>query len=106
MPSKKRRYEVTLPVAFNNGRPVPRKWFGKALREVVDRFGGGKLQPHPSEGEWRHEGTLYHDRSVQLIVDVPDTRGNRRWMREFRERWKVQLKQIRLWLVSYRIEIE
>jgi hypothetical protein len=93
-------------MAFNDGRPVPRKWLGKALREVVEQFGGGKLRPQSSEGEWKHEGIIYQDRSVELIVDVPDTPKNRRWMRAFRERWRVQLKQIELWLVSYRIEIE
>src|SRR5438094_5255552 len=68
-----RRFEVMLPVAFNDRRPVPRKWFGNALREVVDRFGGGILQPQPLEGEWRYEGTMYHDKHLKLVVDVPDT---------------------------------
>lgn len=84
MRSKKRRYEVTLPVAFNDGRPVPKKWFGNALRELVEQFGGVSFQPHPSEGEWLHEGIIYRDKSVKIIVDAPDTIKNRRWMKAFK----------------------
>jgi len=27
-------------------------------------------------------------------------------MRQFKERWKVRLEQVELWMVSYRIEVE
>jgi hypothetical protein len=37
---------------------------------------------------------------------VPDTAKNRRWMKEFKGRWKKRLEQLDLWLVSYRIEVE
>jgi hypothetical protein len=105
MPSKKRRYEVMLPVAFNDGRPVPKKWFGKALRELVEQFGGVSFQSQPSEGEWLHEGIVYRDKHVKITVDVPDSPKNRRWMREFKERWRFQLKQIELWMVTYLVEV-
>jgi hypothetical protein len=101
-----RRFEVMLPVAYNDGRPVPKRWFGNALREVVDRFDGGMLHPQPVEGEWRYEGNVYRDKHLKLLVDVPDTSENRQWMRAFKQRWKAKLEQLELWMVSYRIEVE
>jgi len=43
---------------------------------------------------------------VRLFVDVPDMPKNRAWMKEFKARWKKKLKQLEIWMVSYRIEIE
>jgi hypothetical protein len=43
---------------------------------------------------------------VRITVDVPDTVENRRWMKEFKARWKTTLEQLELWMVSYRIDVE
>jgi hypothetical protein len=39
-------------------------------------------------------------------VDIADISENRQWMRQFKERWKVRLEQLELWMVSHRIEVE
>jgi hypothetical protein len=49
---------------------------------------------------------IYRDNLARLLVEIPDTATNRQWMRQFKERWRVRLKQIELWMVSYRIEVE
>ena len=55
---------------------------------------------------WRHAGVAYRDNLVKVVVDVPDTIRNRKWMKAFKGRWKGRLEQLELWMVSYRIEIE
>ena len=40
------------------------------------------------------------------VVDVPDLVKNRRWMKQFKERWKTRLEQLELWMISYRIDVE
>ena len=42
----------------------------------------------------------------ESIADVPDTVKNRKWMKEFKARWKSRLDQLEIWMVSYRIDIE
>ncbi|MEW6208817.1 MAG: hypothetical protein AB1631_10655 [Acidobacteriota bacterium] len=106
MSSKWRRYEVLLPLQFNDGREVPGEWLADAVLEIVDQFGAASYETQKVEGHWRHGGVLYRDNLVRLIVDVPDAVKNRRWMKEFKERWKEKLEQLELWVVSYRIEIE
>ena len=49
---------------------------------------------------------LYRDNLVRLVVDVPDLVEHRRWMREFKDRWKTRLDQLELWLVSYVIDVD
>ena len=106
MSSKWRRYEVLLPTQFNDGREVPSDWLVDALLEIVDHFGAASYETQKVEGHWRHAGVLYRDSLVKVVVDVPDNKENRQWLKAFRDRWKEKLEQIELWLVSYRIEIE
>ena len=50
--------------------------------------------------------TLFRDDLALLVVDVPDTATNRRWMKAFKKRWKQRLEQLEIWMVSYPINIE
>jgi hypothetical protein len=106
MSSKWRRYEVLFPLEFNDGRSVPAEWLAEAVLEVVDHFGAVSYETQKVEGHWRQGGVLYRDNLVRLVVDVPDLKDNRDWMRELKERWKTKLEQLELWMVSYLIDIE
>lgn len=106
MGSKWRRFEVLLPVQFNDGRDVPAEWLAEAVLEVVEHFGAASYETQKVEGHWRHAGAIYRDNLVKIVVDVADTSQNRNWIKDFRNRWKVKLDQLELWLVSYRITVE
>jgi hypothetical protein len=49
---------------------------------------------------------VYRDDLVRLLIDLPDSAKNRRWMKLFKQRWKAKLEQLELWMVSYPITIE
>lgn len=104
--TKSRRFEVMLPLQFNDGEAVPQEWIGEAIMEIVDHFGFASFETQVIQGLWRHRGTLYQDQLVRIVIDLSDTAKNRKWMQGFRKRWKERLKQIELWMVSYPIDIE
>ncbi|MBU4272312.1 MAG: hypothetical protein KKE86_06500 [Planctomycetes bacterium] len=106
MSSNWRRFEVLLPLQFNDGREVPPEWLADAVLEVVDQFGAASYETQKVEGHWRHGGITYRDNLVRLVVDIPDSDENRNWMKEFKARWKTKVEQVELWMVSYRIDIE
>jgi hypothetical protein len=106
MSSRWRRFEVLLPLRFNDGREVPGEWIAEAVLEIVDHFGAASYETQKVEGHWRHSGILYRDDLVRIVVDVADSPRNRQWMRQFKNRWKVRLEQLELWMVSCRIDIE
>jgi hypothetical protein len=106
MSSKWRRYEVLLPLQFNDGRDVPAEWLGEAVLEVVARFGAASYETQRVEGHWSSAGVVYRDNLARLVVDLPDILANRRWMKLFKQRWKAKLQQLELWMVSYGINIE
>ena len=106
MSSRWRRFEVLLPLQFNDGREVPPEWLAEAVLEIVDHFGAASYETQKVEGHWRQGGVVYRDSLVKAVVDVPDTAKNRRWMRQFKDRWRIRLEQVELWMVSYQIEVE
>lgn len=106
MRSKSRRYEVLLPVRFNDGSDVPEELLAEAVNEIVDQFGAVTFYKQAAEGHWRHDDTVYRDDLALLVVDIRDTQKNRKWMKTFRDRWKQRLQQLELWMISYAIDIE
>jgi hypothetical protein len=86
MPSSWRRFEVLLPLQFNDGRDVPPEWLADALLEIVEQFGAASYETQKVEGHWRHGGVVYRDNLVKIVVDVPESLENRQWMKEYKER--------------------
>ena len=106
MSSRWRRFEVLLPTQFNDGRDVPAEWLADAVLEVVSKFGAASYETQRIEGHWRQANVLYRDNLVRLVIDVPDSAVNRRWMKAFKQQWKAKLDQLELWMISYLITIE
>ena len=106
MSTKWRRFEVMLPRQFNDGRDVPPEWISLAVLEIADYFGAVSYETQVIEGRWQQAGVVYRDNLARIIVDVPDKKGNRNWMKDFKQRWKEKLEQLEIWMVSYRIDID
>jgi len=101
-----RRYEVLLPAKYNDGREVPEELLGDAVKEVVKEFGAVSFFEDAATGYWQHDDILYRDQLGLIVIDVPDTARNRKWMKAYKAKWKERLGQLEIWMVSYRIEIE
>ena len=106
MSSKLRRFEILLPLQFNDGREIPPDWLAEAVLEIVEQFGAASYETQKVEGHWRHQGVLYRDNLVKIVIDASDEESNREWMRDYKARWKEKLEQLELWLVSYTIDVD
>ncbi len=85
MSSRSRRFEVLLPLRFNDGRDIPDELLGEAVNEVVGQFGAVSFHRQAIEGQWQHGGTLYRDDLACIVVDVADSVKNRKWMKAFKD---------------------
>jgi hypothetical protein len=106
MSNKLRRFEILLPLQFNDGREVPSDWLAEAVLEIVEKFDAASYETQKVEGHWRHQGILYRDNLVKIVIDAEDEEANREWMRDYKARWKEKLEQLDLWLVSYAIDVD
>ena len=101
-----RRFEVLLPLNFNDGQEIPDELLAEAVIEIRTRFSAVRYESQGIKGQWQQEGMLYQDELSLIVVDVPDTLKNRQWMKRFKARWKKRVRQLEIWMVSYRVEIE
>ena len=100
-----RRFEILLPLRFNDGRPVPDELVGETILELRQRFGAVSSESQTIRGLWQHEDVEYRDDLTRLFVDVPDTSENVQFFRELKERLKERFQQLDIWLTTYPIEV-
>jgi hypothetical protein len=62
MSSKWRRFEVLLPLQFNDGGEVPSEWIAEAVLEIVNHFGAASTKPR----KWRAIGDM-EEFSIAII---------------------------------------
>lgn len=105
MTASSRRFEILLPVRFNDGQPVPDELFADTLLELRQQFGAVSSETQVLRGIWEHQGRAYRDELVRVFVDVPDLPENRQFFLEFKERLKARFQQIDVWMTTYPIEV-
>ena len=100
-----RRYEITLPTRYNDGREIEPAKFLATRRELSGKFGALTFLPEPIQGEWTHKQLRFEDVNLRIIVDVEDTAENAEFFAKFKETLKQRFEQIEIWIVSYEIRI-
>jgi hypothetical protein len=70
MPGSARRYDLYLPLTYNDGRPIPENVFGAVHRRLLDRFGGLTAQQRefPLQGIWQGATRLYLDQVIIMTA--------------------------------------
>jgi hypothetical protein len=100
-----RRFEILLPLQFNDGRPVPAELIAETLLELRQRFGAVSNESQIIRGIWEHEEQIYRDELTRVFVDVPDLPANLEFFLEFKERVKARFAQIDIWMTTYPLEV-
>ena len=101
---RKRRYEIHLPLKFNDGQLVPAEVLYQTREDLLARFDGLNLLPHPQLGIWKHEGQRYEDESVRLTVDVEDSEENQFFFINFKAMLLERFQQLEVYIISYPID--
>ena len=100
-----RRFEILLPRRFNDGRPVPSRLVTDTLIELRRQFGAASCETQTIPGQWQHQREIYHDELVRVFVDVEDVPENRAFFLHFKQRLKLQFRQIDIWMTSHPIDV-
>jgi hypothetical protein len=100
-----RRFEVLLPLRFNDGQPVPDECVADTLIELEQQFGAVSCETQTIRGLWHFESQSFRDDLVRVFVDVADDSESRQFFIEFKERLKVRFQQLDIWLATYPIEV-
>lgn len=100
-----RRFEVLLPLRFNDGTPVPDAAVADTLVEFEEQFGAVSCETQTIRGRWRADGQSYRDDLIRVFVDVPDTPESREYFLAAKERLKARFQQLDIWMTTSLIEV-
>jgi len=100
-----RRYEILLPLLFNDGRPVPEALLAQTFSELRMKFGAASWETQSVHGAWEHEGLVCRDNLTRIFVDVPDLPAHRAFFKEFKETLKQRFGQLDVWITSHPVDV-
>jgi uncharacterized membrane protein (UPF0136 family) len=99
------RFEILLPLFYNDGRPVERENFVQTDDEPVQKFGASSTDSVVVRGHWLYQSTIYHDQLIRVRIDIEDTPENWQAVRDVKEALKTRFQQLDIWITAHRIEI-
>jgi hypothetical protein len=99
------RFEILLPLFYNDGRAVEPEKFVATDDELIQSFGATSGDTVVVHGRWLYQSTLYSDKLIRVRVEVEDTPDNWQAMRQVKENLKARFEQIDIWITAHRIEI-
>jgi hypothetical protein len=104
MSSLQRRYEILLPLRFNDGAPVPDDLIADTLLELEQQFRSISSETQVIHGIWENEGQTYRDELVRVFVDVADKQKNRKFFVRYKKLLKKRFQQLDIRMTTYLVE--
>ena len=99
------RYEVLVPLLFNDGVAVPETLVAETFTELRTRFGAASGETQVLHGVSEHKGVVYKDDLMRFVVDVSDTDEHLQFFKDFKERLKKRFQQWDVWITSHPVEV-
>jgi hypothetical protein len=103
-PGQIKRFEILLPLNYNDGSLIEPEKFLRTVDELCERFGGINQDTTRVSGTWKYGGTRYRDDLIRMRVDSDD-RNAIGYFRAQKETWKDRFQQIDIWITAHEIEI-
>jgi hypothetical protein len=100
-----RRYEMLLPLLFNDGTTVPGDLVDQTLLALEERFGPVSCESQVTRGQWTHEGQSYRDSLIRVYVDVADLPEHRSYFAGLKETLKTRFQQHDIWMTTYPLDV-
>ena len=102
---KLRRFEILLPLNYNDGRLIESGKFMDTNRELLDEFEALTTDSVEVEGTWRYRGTFYRDRLVRVTVDAPNRNEASAFFRAYKEILKARFEQKDIWITAHDVDV-
>ena len=99
-----KRFEILLPLNYNDGALIEPAKFDQTAEELCDRFGGVTQDTVRITGTWKYGGARYRDDLLRIRIDTTDTSAHA-FLQSQKEIWKQRFQQIDIWITVHEIEI-
>jgi hypothetical protein len=102
---KLKRYEILLPLAYNDGSPVEPEKHAKTFKELRNQFGAATLGSTVAIGHWMHKGKLYEDKLIRYRLDIADSPETHNFFEEYKQVLEERFSQLDIYITVIDIEI-
>lgn len=102
---KLRRYEILLPLLYNNGTKIEKEKFLLTNEDLLNKFGATTTDSTRIVGRWLYQNQLFEDRLIRIVVDVPAEENHEGFFKQYKEILKERFQQLDIWITSYEIDV-
>jgi len=105
-----RKYEIYLPLRYNDGKMIPEEYYRKVEFELVERFGGVTMleQENPLRGVWKFQNQRFIDEIIIVtILDFcysEEDQGEEFFI-EYKEQLKKNFEQLDILIIAQEVTI-
>src|SRR6266699_1526082 len=101
----RRRYEILLPLQFNDGQSVPEALLWETVEELEAHFHALSWESQIVRGIWQQDGAVFRDNQTRLVLDVDDSPDHRAFFVTLKEKLKARFHQLDIWIISHAIDV-
>jgi hypothetical protein len=102
-----RKYEIYLPLKYNDGTDIEAEKFRSIKEELVTAFGAVTVSSlsAPYQGTWKYGGVEFIDDIIKIEVVTTNDRATTKFFKGFKERLKESLQQIDILITTQGIQV-
>ena len=102
-----RRYEIYLPLKYNNGKEIESEKIKQIREELIGRFGAITVSSRssPYQGTWKYGGVQYIDDIIKIEVVTSSDKITKKFLKDFKERVKKSLRQKDILITTHGIQV-
>jgi len=110
MPQLARKYDIYLPLRYNDGRMIPEEYYRQVEFELVERFGGVTMieQQNPLRGVWKFQNQRFVDEIIAVtVLDFGYSEGSQseQFFIEYKEQLKKFFEQLDILIIAQVVTI-
>jgi hypothetical protein len=102
-----KKYEIYLPLKYNDGTKIETEKIKQIREELVDVFGARTVssQHAPYQGAWNYRGSDIVEDIIKIEIIARADRKTQTFFRQFKERLKRLLKQIDVLIIAQDVRL-
>ena len=91
-----KKYEVYLPLKYNDGKEIEAEKFKRIREELISRFGALTVSSisAPYQGTWKYGGVEFVDDIIKIEIIATDDRSTKKFLKNFKPQLIESLQQI------------
>jgi hypothetical protein len=102
-----RKYEIYLPLKYNDGKQIEPDKIKQIREELIGMFGAITVSSRssPYQGTWKYGGVEYIDDIIKVEIVTSADKVTKKFLKDFKERLKGSLRQVDILITTHGIQV-